>query len=170
MGAVLFLQDISISIPIYAATGIPGAGYAIIGITFVLVAIVGALVVPRFGSFTIMAFIYSVIAIPTPVYGPPGLFKVLMSVMVGLIGDLLICVFRFKRPGYYLAGAVCNMVSVLLYVQMAFLLGLPEAGDYANTLWTLVVIYGVEGLIGTWLGHIVFDKIKKRRIVQQISG
>ena len=72
MGAVLFLQDISISIPIYAATGIPGAGYAIIGITFVLVAIVGALVVPRFGSFTIMAFIYSVIAIPTPVYGPPA--------------------------------------------------------------------------------------------------
>mgnify|MGYP001610060065 CR=1 FL=1 len=97
-GAAVFVVDFIISTPISAAIGIPGSGYLVTSTIFVFLAVTGLLIVRKFGAFTLMAFVYSVLASFTPVFGLPPLYTILISVLSGLIGDVVVAIFRYKTP------------------------------------------------------------------------
>lgn len=170
MGAVFFLMDFLVSTAVDAATGVPGAGYAVVSVLFIALATLAGLILEKFGMITIMALIYAIIAIPTPVYGPPGLFKVAMAVATGLIMDLIIAGFSFRKIGFYLGMAIGNMASVLLYVWTGRLLGLPGTEALVASMWLFTVIYGIEAVPGVWIGYFVHNRIKHKPIVRQIRG
>ena len=169
IGAVLFLMDLTISTVIDVATGIIGAGYIVIIIFFTLIATVGALIIPKFLVFTIMAFIYAALAIPTQVFGPPGFSKVIIAIVIGLTMDIIVKTFKYKKISYYLALIIGNIASLLLYVLAAIFLGFPGTENLLPYLWLFTVLYGIESIVGVWIGFKLYNKLKNKRILQQIS-
>lgn len=170
IGAILFIMDLVISTVIDAVTGMQGAGYLVIGIFFIMIAVIGGLIIPKFGVFALMALIYALLAIPTNVFGPPGILKVPIAFIVGLIIDLIIYSFKYKKSGYYLGAIIGNVLSLILFVWTFLLLGLPGIESLMPYLWSFSILYGIEAVIGTWLGYIIFNKkLKNLKIIKQIE-
>ena len=169
VGAALFVIDLLVS-GISAATGVAGAGGLINAIFFVGLATIGGLVVKKFGSYTIMAFIYGVLAVPTLAFGPPGVHKIFLAILLGLIADTVILLFRYRQIGYYFSLTIANVLGLPVMLFAFVYLGLPGADALRQALWFLMGVYAVESVIGAWLGILLYNKkISKMGIVQQIS-
>lgn len=168
VGAILFLMDIVISNSIYAATGIIGLGFLVTVVFFTAIATAGGLIVRKFGTFTIMALIYAALAIPTPVYGPPGVHKLLPALATGIVIDFLLGIFHYKKIAYYVSLALGNVLALWLFVGMFLLLDFPGKEQIAAFAWWLSISYALEAFLGVWLGFQIYEKkLKKMRIVKQ---
>ncbi len=168
MGALLFVMDFLVS-GISIITGVPGTGGLVNTIFFVALATIGGIIVRRFGSYTLMAFIYGVLAIPNSTFGPPGAYKILIAVFLGIVADVIIFAFRYRNIGYYFSLTIANMLSIPVGLFTYKYLDLPGADELAKALWILIIIYGIESIIGAWIGIKLYDKkISKMNVVKQI--
>ncbi len=123
---------------------------------------IGAKGVPRFGSGVILWFVVSVLAIPTLSMGPPGVYKVVIGLLGGLIWDLALTIFGRSTIGYLVSGAIMMLAIMGGVVGAAVVLGLPAADRLLPFLGVLIPLNMALGLVGTFIGLRVFD----RRVVQ----
>ena len=168
IGTLLFLMELFI----VAALGVifgAGVGFLAVAVFWTAIAIFGGLVVRKFGTFTMMAFIYSVLAIPTTVFGPPGIYKIIPATLVGFLVDVSVSALRYRKAGYYLGAIVGQVVGLLLFAVAFLLLGFPGQAELFASLWFLIPLYAVEALLGCWIGILVNNKLKNKKILRQIS-
>jgi len=170
MGVLMFLIDFSISSGIDAASGISGIGYIVSGFIFVGLGVFAALVVRRFFSITILGLIYGVLAIPTPIFGPPGFYKIIIGLSVGIIADLIVFLFRYKKLGYYLSFTIGNLLTLPIWIFVLISFGLPGVDAVIKIIWLVIGVYFIQGLFGAWIGFKLYNKIKNKKIIKQISG
>ena len=83
---------------IVIATGIPLAGAIIMGLFVGIIIALTELILPIFPSATIMTLVYGILAIPTPISGPPGFLpKVLIVASAGFVADVVMCLVFWLR-------------------------------------------------------------------------
>lgn len=100
-GAMAAFAGLALNLPGIMITGVPLTGiFPVAALFFALL----ALIIRRFGAVTIAAGVYSAIAIPTALFGPPGVYKLLLGIMLGLLFDTLLLAFNYRKTGYYAAG------------------------------------------------------------------
>jgi hypothetical protein len=169
IGAIVFAFDLIIVSGIDAMIGVAGSGMMIDTIFVIAITIIGGLVVRKFGAYTLLSFIYTLLAVPTNIVGPPGLYKVAIGIIMGLFADIIILLFKYKPVGCYLCLPLANALAfpVLLYTMIA--MNLPGTDALMKYVWVFLGISFVEGLIGAWLGMKLYERIKNRQIIKQIE-
>lgn len=140
------------------ATGIPMIGGLLNGLITAAILSIGAKGVPKFGAGVILWFVMSTLAVPTLTMGPPGLYKIPIGLLSGLIWDCCFLIFGRKTRGYLLSGAFMMLAVMFGVVGASILLGLPAKDQLLKALAFIVPINFVLGMIGTYLGVKIFEQ------------
>jgi hypothetical protein len=123
---------------------------------------------------TVSAVVYSILALPLPLSGPPGFFpKVIVGMASGLAADL---VFRAARRHEKLAppliGALGQTTLGIVFAWLGILFQVPAIDKYVALQFSpvgmsMTVLLG--GLSG-FLGGLAFRQIKDSDLVRRARG
>ena len=125
------------------------------------------LTIKKFWTATMAMTIYSLLAIPTVLFGYPGAYKIIPAVLGGLTFDSLNSIFGYRKKGYYLGWDLCLLVMFIFLVIFYILLGLPGKDKLIGALPIVILVALSTGLIGVWLGIFLFEKIKNKHFIKQ---
>ncbi|MBI2142553.1 hypothetical protein HYU15_03645 [Candidatus Woesearchaeota archaeon] len=166
-GAIAAFAGLALNLPGIMITGVPLTG--IIPVAAVFFALL-SLIVRKFGAVTIAAGVYSLIAIPTVLFGPPGVYKLFLGIILGLLFDSLLMAFRYSRTGYYVAAAVSYATVVpATYLALLFL-GFPAAERLARFVPYLMIWYVIAVIATVWLTMLIYEKkLKNLKVVKQLQ-
>lgn len=169
--ALLFVMNFSLGAGVIAATGIPGSSALVDGVTNLLVITFASLVVRRFGVMGTLYFIYGIIALPTHMAGgPPGFVpKIFLLAGSALVYDAIVYGFNFQRKGFIIGLPILLLGGFALYVATYSLLGMPEADKLLKAMPILIGAFLPMGYAGMWLGFKLYDRMKDKQLVRQIS-
>lgn len=169
-GGLLFAINLSIGAGLTYVTGNPGFSGLITGFTTAFVLFILVSITKKFGAISIAFTLYCILAIPTVLMGPPGVYKVLVGLLCGLTFDLVIKISKYKFFSFLL-GFFFFVLVMLIGMYLAYLyLNLPQLEKFKKLMYVLALIFTLEGWIAAWFSKITFDKrLKKLSIVKKIS-
>jgi hypothetical protein len=170
-GALVFVAVFILGSGVLLVTGIPATGGLVNMLVAIFLAVVGAKIIDKFGTITVMLTVTGIISIPTLSFGPPGLHKIPMMFLVGLIIDLVASVLKRENKGYIIGGSIAGFLAPIFIYSTLILLGLPGAEKLEPLLIPLMLVYAVLGLIGAYLGVTTYDKkLKHLSVVQSLKS
>ena len=134
------------------------------------------LVVPIFGSATLMGFVTGFLLIPAPAMGTPGFFgKVVIAILMGIASDVINKFIKNNKIAAMIAGGTSQIIigSVLFGAAKAF--GFPGIEKLPSFLSTpigfsvAISITFILGAMGGLIGWKIYNKIKNTPIVKRIQ-
>lgn len=171
VAALTFALAFALGAGIIFATGIPATGGILNIFVAVLVVMIGLKIVPKFGFGTLTMAIMFAIAIPTVIGGPPGVYKIIDGILIGLTLDIITSIGRRSDLSHVIAGSVGAMVSILSLYFALVILNLPGVDRLAPLLKFLVPLQGITGALGTWAGLAIFKKrLKNISAIQRLMS
>lgn len=168
-GAIIFAVAFLIGAGLIAATGTPLVGGLINTLFLAALLVICLLTLRKFGTATLIMFVLSVLAIPTATFGPPGIYKIAVALFLGLFADTLLYLGKYKKGTYYLTIILGFIILPLVQLFFMVLLNLPGVDKVKELILILIGVYAIEALIGTWLGFLMYKKIKNKSFVRQFS-
>jgi hypothetical protein len=139
----------------------PGtSGLATIIITTVLV-VLGAKITGMPGVFTLMVTIFTALAIPTSLFGPPGIPKVAIGIATGIVYDIVWWIavqLHLRRHALPVAAAAATAVSIVLIFFLMVWLGHPRADWMRKFIYYIAPFYAALGYFGGLLGESIYKK------------
>lgn len=139
----------------------PGtSGITTIIITTILV-VIGALIINTRCIFLVMVMLYTIFAIPTNMFGPPGLQKIFIGLITGAIYDLfwyLTTSLKLKRYALPTSAAFATGISIVLIFWLLVILNHPRAEFLKKALIYIIPVYAALGFVGALLGEWIYDK------------
>ncbi len=151
-------------------TGIPLSSFLsplILTIFFVLT----ALVIRKFGAVTLLGIIWGILVIPSPALGGPGLHKVPLMFAICLVFDIIFYIFRKREKlAVILASAVSVGLTPWLLLFIGTLMGLPGLEKTRELVWVMTLMGVVTAVIGALIAVFIYNKLKNKRAVRQISS
>jgi hypothetical protein len=156
-----FIVAVSLGTAITATTGIPLAGGLLNGVLTAMVLTIGLLATRFAGAATVMWVVFALLASFTTTLGPPGIYKVVIGAIAGILWDLIYQVSGRRKWGLYV-GAVVGALSIMLTLIAALRLGFgANAAEalqkYTSALGILLGINLVVTVIGVFLGERVYQ-------------
>ncbi|MBU4288678.1 MAG: hypothetical protein KKI12_10970 [Proteobacteria bacterium] len=171
IGLCAFVIAFALGSIVTLTTGIPLAGGLLNGILVAMVLTIGMLASPFRWSGTLMWIVFSIPAIPTTTLGPPGLYKIVIAIVAGLIWDVCyqFIFSRKKRIGLYI-GAIAGGIAITLLMILILRLiasGIGEALSFSEDVntslqslkdyfWYLLPINFIVTAIGVRLGEFMY--------------
>ena len=149
-GGALFAMNLAFGAGLTYASGQPGLSGLVTGFTtaFVLFGVVA--ITRRFGAVTIAFTLYCLLAVPTVLMGPPGIYKILVGFAAGLALDIVLYVAKYRFVGF-LIGFVGYVAVLLVGTYGAFMyLNLPQIERFRSAMLALAAIFTVQGWVGAW--------------------
>jgi hypothetical protein len=169
--ALTFAVAFLLGTGIILATGIPATGGILNIFAAVFVVTIGLKIVPKFGFATLTLAIMFTIAIPTVIGGPPGLYKVIDGIIIGLFMDTILIIGYRKKYSYFLAGSIGAIISILTLYFALIILELPGVEKLTPLLKYLVPLQAITGFLGTWAGISIFKKrLKNISAIQRLMN
>jgi hypothetical protein len=170
LAVFMFIVDLLIVAPINTISGVHGMGFLIDVIFINALVTVSAIILKRFFSMTLLSTLYGVLVIPTMIMGPPTPFKVILGVMIGITADIVIWIFRYKKIGFILGVAIANAISYPVGYYIGLLLGVPGTEELGKVVWFLTLAVLLLGILGDWLGILLYNRIKDKTLVRQLEN
>ena len=161
VGAIVFAIAFLLGSGIILATGIPATGGIANILAVAIFMTIAKHIRPIFGFATLALLITFALAIPTIIGGTPGVYKIIVGILIGLTFDVFVLLMKNSNKAYLLGGAIGAMVSIVsIYIAMV-VLGLPGADKLQPLLIFLVPLQGINGMLGAWIGNKIFhNKLK----------
>lgn len=167
--ALIFATAFLLGAGIIMATGIPATGGIANILGAVLVLVVGAQLVPRFGFGMLTMGLMFTLAIPTLIGGPPGAFKIANGILVGLVFDVAVTLGSRRTWAYVVAGSLAAVTSITSIYAAMVLLGLPGVQKLQPLLLPLTVMQAITGAVGAWLATVIYQRrLRNLRFVRQL--
>lgn len=164
-GAVTFALAFVLGSGVIMATGIPATGGLLNIFVCVAIAVVGTHTVPKVGSATVMMLVTFTLAIPTVTGGPPGIYKPLIGLAIGLAYDAIVALGGRRRWSVYIGGGAAAMTSILTIFAAMILLELPGVDKLRPLLLPLAAVQFALGFFGAVLGTWLYQsKLSKLRV------
>lgn len=171
LAALTFALSFALGAGIILATGIPATGGIANIFVAVLILIIGVKLVPKFGFGTLTVGLVFTFAIPTIIGGPPGVYKVLNGIVIGLVADSILALGHRKRWVHILAGSLGAVTSILSVYVALVVLKLPGATKLAPLLIPLTLMQAVLGAAAAWIGLQIFERrLSKLTSVQRLMA
>lgn len=169
MGALMFVLSFVFGGLLNTVTGNPAAsGFITQIIQGVIIAVVFS-TLPRFWTVTIIYVIYGVLSIPTNMWGGlPGPYKVVMSLLLGLIFDVMFRLFKYRKVGLFVAAAVSWTILTPIYLQFYKILKIPGSEKVLKYWPVMLFAFCVELCIGMAIGLKIFKRIKDKKTIQMV--
>ena len=156
--AVTFAVAFMLGTGIIVATGIPATGGIANIFAAVLIVIIGVKLAPRFGFATLTIGLLFTIAIPTIIGGPPGIYKVINGILIGLTADIVLFFGKRTYISHIVAGSLAAVVSIVSIYYAMLILGLPAVEKLKPLLLPLSILQAITGAAGAYVGQRIFDK------------
>jgi hypothetical protein len=170
-GAMTFVVAFALGSGIILATGIPATGGLVNIFAAVLLMIIGIRIVPRFGFATLAMTIMFSIAIPTIIGGPPGVYKVVSGILIGLSFDIVASVLGRTRWAFVIAGSFASIISLLCVYFALLLLQLPGIERLEPLLKFLIPVQAINGALGAIVANFLFEKrLKNISAIQRLMN
>lgn len=172
-GIVSFVVAFILGSALTVTTGIPLVGGLLNGILTAMVLTIGLITTQFFGAATIMWITFSLLASITTTLGPPGLYKILIGIIAGLIWDTLYNIFNKNRIGLYLGGLI-GSASIMLTLVLALKMGLGRnaveaLSKYESAFYILIIINLIVTLIGIYLGELTYkNRLSNLQVIRNI--
>jgi len=169
MAALSFVVENSLGLVLIpVVSGIPLIGGTLSAIPDAAIVFLGAYLVPRRGAILLFATILLTLSTITPSFGPPGLYKILIGVGLGLLFEILLLASR-AGLAYVLATAIVFAASIPMTYAAWLLFELPGVQYLGPKIRFLMMIYLVEGALGACLGWLLYQKrLSKLRSIRNI--
>lgn len=158
LAALTFALAFVLGVGLIVTTGIPATGGIANIFVAVLIMIIGARLVPRFGFATLTLTLLFLFAVPTVIGGPPGPQKIINGLVIGLAADVILAVGKRSWWAHIVAGSVGAMVSIVSIYFVMLALSLPGVDKLAPLLLPLTLMQGVLGALAAWLALVLYDK------------
>jgi hypothetical protein len=117
-GVCAFIVAVGLGSLLTYTTGIPLLGGLINGVFVSMILTIGLLSIRRFGTATWMWLVFSICCIPFTTLGPPGVYKIAIGLVAGIIWDSVYFVTRKSRFGLFL-GAILGAASIMFLIIVA---------------------------------------------------
>jgi len=170
MGALMFVLSFVLGSGLNVAIGNPAASGLISCLVQSILMTIAVLMTKRFGITTIMFLVYGILAIPTNMLGNlPGIIKVPFALSIGLVFDIVVHIFKYKKWSFFAGFVVMYIFLVPATLVLYLALGMPGAEVLLKSAHYLFAIFLIESFIGIWLGMIIYGKIKDKTLIRQIS-
>ena len=162
VGAIVFAIAFLLGSGIILATGIPATGGIANILAVAIFMTIAKHIRPIFGFATLALLITFALAIPTIIGGTPGIYKIVVGVLIGLTFDVFVLLMKNSYKAYLLGGAIGAMVSIVSIYFAMVLLDLPGVDKLQPLLMYLVPLQGINGMLGAWIGNkIYYNKLKE---------
>jgi hypothetical protein len=149
-------------------SGIPLIGGTLSAIPDAAIVFLGAFLIPRRGAILLFATILLTLSTVTVSFGPPGIYKILIGLMLGLLFELLLVISR-QNVSYVVSTAVVFAASIPVTYLAWKLFELPGVEQLEPQIPLLMAIYFVEGGVGAGLGYLLYTKrLSRLRSVQKL--
>ncbi len=170
MSALIFIINVVIGSIVISITGIPLSNAFVTGITMGLGVLLIIKIVPKFGSLTLFLLIYSILSIPTSLGGAPGFWpKIPINTISGLLGDLFLLTARYRLWSLFLGFYIITTANISAFLFFLWLLALPAIQKTISIAHWLLLAYWILGTVGILIGMFIWNKLKDKRILLQIS-
>lgn len=166
-----FILENSLGLVLLPLAGsIPLIGGTLSAIPDAAIIFLGAYLVPRRGSVLLFATVLFTLSIVTPSFGPPGFYKVVIGIALGVIFELLLLISR--RTWFYIFSTGLAFSASVPMTYLAWLLfGLPGVAVLKPRLPLLIGIYFVEGVLGGLLGSFLYrTRLSRMAAVQRMRA
>jgi energy-coupling factor transport system substrate-specific component len=164
LGAAMSVVLAHIGTALRAATGLPGVMQVFAGLHVLWLAL-AALIVARRGSATAAALMKGMVELLLG--SPHGLFVLLISVVAGLLLDLVLWLVpkRFLVVGLVMGAALAAGSNVVLF---QLLVRLPSKGIVVVALASFTAIATVSGAVfGGWLALVLIGSMRRAGVVTE---
>ncbi len=159
------------------ATFGPGtSGIITIIMTTILVVICGK-IVDVLGTFTLLVLIFSILAIPTTIFGPPGPQKIFIGLGTGIIYDILWYILdknpfeKLKRISPAISASGATGFSIFLMLELLKWLNYPKKEILEKWFVPFLIIYSALGFFGGYLGNWIYENhLKDINIIKQLKS
>jgi len=173
-GLTGFVIAVSLGSILTWGTGIPLIGGLANGILVSMVLAIGMLAINSLYTGTIMWFVFSCCAVFTTTLGPPGVYKIIIGLIAGIIWDIIyFTLFRKKVIGLFI-GAVIAALLIMFLMLGALYLGFGRGAEealkkYLSALYGLVAINMFVTILGVSLGHRLYVyRLSKLKLFQDL--
>lgn len=146
------------------ATGVNASSSLLNGFTVPFLLVFGVMVSKKCKFPVTIAFTtYGILATFTVLLGPPGIQKIPVAFIAGLVTDLLILLLNKKLKlneawAYAIAFAVWGGLLAFLARVLYEIMELPGKEQFLELFWVMVVAFVVEAVIGAFVAVKVFRK------------
>ncbi len=157
-GALIFAIVFLLGSGIILATGIPATGGIVNIFAAVLLMSIAVRIVPKYGFATLTMAITFSIAIPTIIGGPPGAYKPIIGILLGLTFDSIVLIMKRTTTSHIIGGALASAMSLTVIFFTMQILGLPGVDKLQPLLKFLIPFQALNGALGAWAGNTIFKK------------
>jgi len=157
LSVACFLVDSSIGLVLIPFIPIPLVGGLASAFFEAALLYICANIVPRLGAATILATIWLAMATVTPSFGPPGAYKIVIGVALGISAELVLVVLGRRPFAYMIAIAVAFALSIPITYYAWVRVGIPDADKLRGYILYLMSIYVLIGIVGCFAGKKFFD-------------
>lgn len=136
----------------------PGMSGFISTILTTVMIIISAKITNARGIFTFTVTLFTILAIPTNLFGPAGPQKIILGLVTGLSYDLVWELMKRSKHSLKIAAFVATSISlVFVYFLMKFL-NHPKISSLASIIYWAPFVYGILGVVGAYIGESIFKK------------
>lgn len=152
MAFISFVIESTIGLFLIPIIPIPLVGGFASSILDAIIIFTGVYSVPRIGSALYFGILLLAMSTVTPSFGPPGLYKILIGLCLGLVCELILLIFGRRDIVYIIGTGVAFALSIPV-TYWAWIYAKVSAVDLLRPylLW-FTLAYGVLGVLGAWLG------------------
>ena len=145
------------------ATGVNASSSLLNGFTVPFLLVFGTLASRVNFPVTIAFTTYGILATFTVLLGPPGIQKIPVALLSGIVTDLLVLLLHKKLKwneafSYSIAFAVWVALLAFLARVLYEIMELPGKEKFLELFWVMVVAFVVEAVIGGYMAVKVYQK------------
>jgi len=168
--AATFAASFALGNAITIALGPGTSGIVTIIITTILVVICAKLVETP-GVFTLVVCLFTIFAIPTNMFGPPGPHKIIIGITTGFAYDFLWNITgRKKFISLPTAAGIATGLSIVLIFCLMVYLDYPKKDYLQSILKYIIPLYVILGAIGGLIGEWIYERsLSRLSIVKQLK-
>jgi len=165
---ISFAIESTIGLFLIPIVPIPLVGGLLSGFLDAIIIFTGVYSIPRIGAAFYFGLLLLSLSTMTPSFGPPGIYKIMIGIGLGLICEIILLIFGRKDYVYILGTAVAFGASIpmtyLAWIQAQF-----SVEVLRGYLTSFTAAYAVIGGIGAYLGLILYKKrLSKYALVRRI--
>jgi len=139
----------------------PGMSGFVSTIFTTLLIIISAKITLSRGIFTFTVTLFTILAIPTNLFGPAGVQKIIIGLITGLSYDIVWELLKRKKHSLKIAAFVATAISLVLVYFLMKYLNHPKINSLASIIFWAPLVYGALGTIGAIIGESIYEKYLK---------